>query len=187
MATRTGHLSGRTGSKLETFLNQRLCHLLEEYLPDWCSVDYEHSLRHQQLGSKERGYIRKREKQLARDRSADATALGTMFIDLGEHLAKLDQGATLAFVFPLAGSSAPSAAGIRQLLAEWFHIEWIIASHDPVRTCFSENTDIAEMLVVARRHREADPARRPLTKFAVLRRNARSVVDATAVAAALHA
>lgn len=42
MATRTGHLSGRTGSKLETFLNQRLCHLLEEYLPDWCSVDYEH-------------------------------------------------------------------------------------------------------------------------------------------------
>lgn len=144
------------------------------------------SLRHQQLSTTERRLLKSREKSLARNRSADATAIGTMFIDLGEHLTKLDDGATLAFVFPLAGSAAPSASGIRKLLAEWFHIEWVIASHDIKRTCFSENTDISEMLVVARRHSESHPAQRPPTKFAILRNNSRSVAKATTTVAALR-
>ena len=109
-----------------------------------------------------------------------------MFLDLAEHLVQLDDGCTLAFVFPLTGAGAPSALGVRKLLAEWFHIEWVIASHDLDRFCFSENTDISEMLVVARRHTEAVPSNRPPTRFVCLRQNSALATDALFVATALH-
>ena len=139
------------------------------------------SLRHDQFSKEEESLLKDREKVLMKGRSGHGSSSGTMFIDLGEHLTKLDDGAVLATVFPLAGSSAPSAREVRRLLADWFHIEYVVWSHDPQRPWFSENTTITEMLVVARRH-PADPENRPPTRFVCLRSNSRATTDAVATA-----
>ena len=144
------------------------------------------SLRHDQFTDYEEKRLKKREKQLMKGRAGHGSSAGTMFIDLGEQLAGLDSGDTLAIVFPLSGAGAPSSSDVRKLLADWFHIEWVVASHDPERHCFSENTNISEMLVVARRSAEGDPSNRPPTRFVCLRQNSRQATDALAVATALR-
>ena len=142
------------------------------------------SLRHDQFSKEEEALLKDREKVLMQGRSGHGSSSGTMFIDLGEHLTKLDDSAVLATVFPLAGSSAPSAREVRRLLADWFHIEYVVWSHDPQRPWFSENTTITEMLVVARRH-PADPEKRPPTRFVCLRDNSRVTTDAVATASSI--
>lgn len=137
------------------------------------------SLRHDQFNKEEETSLKNRERTLMQGRAGHGSSSGTMFIDLGEHLTKLDDGAVLATVFPLAGSSAPSALEVRRLLAEWFHIEYVVYSHDPRRPWFSENTSITEMLVVARRHPD-DPEKRPPTRFVCLRQNSGATTDALA-------
>ena len=144
------------------------------------------SLRHDQFSDTEEKKLKDREKELMAGRHGHGSSSGTMFADLGEHLCSLDDGAVYAFVAPSAMSASPSAAKVRELLAEWFHIEWVVYSHDPRRTCFSENTDIAEMLVVCRRH-PADPPERPPTKFACLLTNPVQVTQATAITGMLRA
>ncbi len=143
------------------------------------------SLRHDQLGPRAERSMKAREKRLTEGRSGHGSSSGTMFMDLGEHLASLDESSTLAVVFPLAGAAAPSALPMRKLLGQWFHVEWVIASHDSHRPWFSENTTISEMLIVARRH-PADAANRPPTRFVRLRRNPRTAAEAIQVAAALN-
>lgn len=144
------------------------------------------SLRHDQLPPRIETAMKAREKKLMAGRAGHGSSYGTMFIDLGEHLVSLRDGATLALVYPQAGAAAPSALPIRRLLADWFHIEWVICSHDPERTWFSENTAISEILVVARRHHD-EPESRPATKFVRLRRNPHSATGAISLADALAA
>ena len=141
------------------------------------------SLRYDHLPPAEEEAMKDREKNLMGGRAGHGSSLGTMFIDLGEHLAKLD-GAALAVVYPQGGAAAPSALRVRELLAEWFHIEWVVTSHDPARAYFSENTNISEMLLVGRRH-PAAADERPPTKFVRLRRNPDTAADAVALANAL--
>ena len=143
------------------------------------------SLRHDQFSEEEENLLKDREKDLMRGRAGHGSSSGTMFIDLGEHLTKLDDGAVLATVFPLAGSSAPSAQEVRRLLADWFHIEYVVWSQDSQRPWFSENTSITEMLVVARRN-PADPDKRPPTKFVCLRNNSRLTTDAVAIGLSIN-
>lgn len=139
------------------------------------------SLRHDQFSEDEEMLLRQRERELMEGRSGKISSSGTMFIDLGEHLAKLAEGSVLATVYPLAGSSAPSALDTRKLLADWFHIEYVVWSQDTDRPWFSENTTITEMLIVARRH-NAEPDERPPTRFVCLRQNSRITTDALATA-----
>ncbi|WP_420638726.1 N-6 DNA methylase [Candidatus Poriferisocius sp.] len=143
------------------------------------------SLRHDQFGRAEKRLLKKREKQLLFGTAARGESGSTAFCVLAEHLAKLDTG-TVASVLPLSAAGDPSGKEVRKLLAEWFHIEWVIASHDPDRHCFSENTSISEMLVVARRHAESDPSQRPATKFVCLRQNSPLSTDALALSVALQ-
>ncbi len=144
------------------------------------------SLRHRQFSNDDKKRMKTREKTLTKGRAGHGSSAGTTFIDLGEHLTRFDNGSTLAFVYPLAGSAAPSAHEVRKLLADWFHIEWVIYSHDPKRYCFSENTTISEMLVVARRD-DAEPKDRPPTKFVCLRRNTTNPARAAVLAEQLRA
>ena len=144
-----------------------------------------HSIRHDQFREDIEARLKIKERQLMAGRAGHGTSAGSMFIDLGEHLAKMEVNATLATVLPLSGANNPSGAAARKLLAEWFHIEWVVASHDTRRVCFSENTNISEMLVICRRHR-SDKRARPDTRFVVLRRNSVESVDAMAVVASLE-
>ena len=141
------------------------------------------SLRHDQFSKTDHDALKAREKQLMAGRGAHGSSAGSMFEVLGEHLTDLDRG-VLAMVRPTSAATGPSGLQNRKLLAEQFHVEWVISSHDLSRIWFSENTNISEMLVVARRH-EADPASRPPTKFVSLVRNPSTVVAASALASAL--
>lgn len=141
------------------------------------------SLRHDQFSQADHDALKNREKYLMADRGAHGSSAGSMFEILGEHLTHLDHG-VLAMVRPTSAATGPAGLQNRKLLAEQFHVEWVISSHDSSRMWFSENTDISEMLVVARRH-DAEPAARPPTKFVSLLANPATVAGASALASVL--
>ena len=108
------------------------------------------SLRHDQFSEKDEKGVKEREERLYKGFKGIRHSSSSMFILLGEKLAK-EEGSTLAFVCPQAMASGPGALNIRQFLAEKFHIESIVISSDPDRVYFSENTKINEILVIAKR------------------------------------
>ncbi len=142
------------------------------------------SLRHDQFSPEIERKLKIAEKKLTDKRAGHGSSSGTMFMDLGEHLTSLEDGSTLAFVYPAAGAAAPSNREARKLLAEWFHLDWIVASHDLKRPCFSESTAISEILVVARRR--SHNADTPDTKFLILRNNPSEPSNAASLVAALE-
>ena len=108
-------------------------------------------LRHRQLSSNIKKVLKNREAEIfshAPVKISKANS-GLMFLVLGERLCK--KNAIFAFVFPMVFATAPSAKPIRKFLAQKFHVEYIVVPHDPKRFYFSENTRIAEMLVVLTR------------------------------------
>jgi len=107
--------------------------------------------RHDQLGKTAEARVKKRESEIlaASPVKLDMTSSGLMFLVLGEHLCS--RAGALACVFPLSSATAPSARGVREFLAERFDVEYLVVSHDPDREYFSENTSIAELLLVMRR------------------------------------
>ena len=114
--------------------------------------------RHDQLGKAAEARVKKRESEILATSPVklDKTSSGLMFLVLGEHLCS--RTGTLACVFPLSSATAPSARDVRRFLAERFDIEYLVVSHDPDREYFSENTAIAELLLVARRKTKGDGA-----------------------------
>ena len=112
-------------------------------------------LRHDQLGKDMEKQVKAREADLFKNISfkMDRTSSGIMFLALAEKLCKRDTG-TVACVFPLNVATAPSADGLRKFLACKFDIEYIVVSHHPTRFWFSENTSIAETLIIMRRKSE---------------------------------
>ena len=143
------------------------------------------SLRHDHLDPKVEKALKARERKLMAGRAGHGSSSGTMFLDLGEHLTSLSDGATLAFVFPATAVAAPSASGVRELLGQWFHVEWVVDSQDPQRFNFSENTSISEMLVVARRHTPQPGVPAPETKFVRLLKNPATAAEAVPVVDAI--
>ena len=142
------------------------------------------SLRHDQFSPKIERQLKVAERQLTHKRAGHGSSSGTMFVDLGEHLTSLEDGSTLAFVYPASGAAAPSNRAARKLLAEWFHLDWIVASHDLKRTRFSESTQISEILVIARRQPSSKD--KPNTKFLILRNNPSEPSYAASLVAALE-
>lgn len=117
------------------------------------------SLRNLHLPEADRELIQKHENKIAKTTVDSAhrqiihqSALGSFFIPIADTLLKNDNG-TLAMVYPFAFCTAPSQKGARKFLTDptRFHLELVITSHDNRRIFFSENTDIHECLIVARR------------------------------------
>ena len=117
-------------------------------------------IRNRQYAKDVRRDLVKREKAIAafvakRDTEAgaaiDQTSISTFFIPLAHRMLKQDAGSTLAQVLPVTAMTGASGLPSRRFLAARFHIEMLVASHDPDRIAFSENTDIHEALLVARR------------------------------------
>lgn len=143
------------------------------------------SLRHDQFSEKIERKLKMREKILMEGTGAHGSGNSSLFLVLGEHLAKLQEGAALAVVLPLVAATNASGAKVRKMVGEYFHIEYVICSHDPHRFQFSENTQIGEILVVARRH-QAEPENQPPTKFVNLETNPSGPNEAIALASALN-
>ena len=116
------------------------------------------SLRYDQFTEAEEEAIKLREEALLGKTAAHRTGGSHGFTVLGQM--HLKPGGRLASVYPIAMAQSASALPIRKLLGNKLHVEYVIALKDPAGMAFSENTDIGEMLVVARpwRRRESRAA-----------------------------
>lgn len=80
---------------------------------------------------------------------ASATAgLGSVFVATGD--LHLKPGGRMALVLPKALLSGIAWQKTRHLLSLRYQLEYLVVSHDPSRWNFSENTELSEVLVVAR-------------------------------------
>ena len=137
------------------------------------------SLRHDQFNSSVESAIKRRQRELFADRPTNMTGHSGAFLVLGEYLNRTDSGG-LAAVLPLMSLTDKSSREIRKYLARRYHIETIVASHDPRRIFFSENTSIGETLVVCRRW-SGGP--KPPTRVVNLARNPETPLEALDTAA----
>ena len=130
------------------------------------------SLRYDQFSVAEERAIKGRETELIKGHphrnAARQHSSGGAFILLAERILEQEEG-TLALVLP---SVVPTTAGnlaLRQFLAQRFHVETIVSTHDPDRIYFSENTKIGEVLIICRRQQGDGP--KPPTRVFNLARN----------------
>ncbi len=75
--------------------------------------------------------------------------LGAVFIALADRYLK--PSGRLAFVLPKTLLSGPAWQKSRDLLTNNYALEYLIVSHDPTRWNFSENTNLSESLLIARK------------------------------------
>ena len=113
----------------------------------------------------------------------NANSIATFFTPLADMLLNGKKG-TLAKVIPTTGCTNSSSLAARRFLADRFHIETIVTSHDPKRMNFSENTNIHESLLVCRRRANAEE--RP-TRFISLRVMPETVEEVIEVVGAIQA
>ena len=109
----------------------------------------------------------------------DSNSAESFFAPLAESLTR-DDGGVMAQVTPTAACIGAAARSKRITLADRFHIDSVVTSHDPKAINFSENTDIHESLLVLRR-RDDGNFNAP-TKFVSLKRmptSAREVAEFT--------
>jgi hypothetical protein len=98
----------------------------------------------------ERSALQKELSRQAKALNVSATAgLGALFVPLAEMHTK--PGGRIAFVLPIAVATGEAWGPIRRRIATNFHLEIVIASHDSERFNFSENTELSEVLFIARR------------------------------------
>jgi len=124
---------------------------------------------------RERQMLQKELSRKAKSLGVSATAgLGALFIPCAEKHTKL--GGRIAFVLPIALATGEAWGPIRSRIATGFHLEVVITSHDPERTNFSENTDLSEVLFIARRLERKEKA--GTTIYVNLWRNPRTIHEA---------
>jgi hypothetical protein len=82
-------------------------------------------------------------------RASITAGLGAVFVALGDRRVKTD--GRLALVLPRALVSGVAWKQTRELIEKTYHVEYIVVSHEPNHWNFSENTDLSEVLVVARK------------------------------------
>lgn len=104
------------------------------------------------LSAKERNQLQKELQRLIHHEQLQASAtagLGSVFLALADRYLK--DGGRLAFVLPKALLSGVEWEKTRHLLSQRYVVEALIVSHDPERWNFSENTDLSEVLLIARK------------------------------------
>ena len=117
----------------------------------------------------------------AASRAITSNSIRTFFAPLADRLLRSEHG-VLGKVIPATACIGASGIHERRFLAERFHIERIVTTHDPRRINFSENTSIHECLLICRRWPKG---RRPPTEFVSLRRMPENAGEAVEVADAL--
>ena len=145
------------------------------------------SLRHDQFSREDELAIKRREKEMLEGQPHQAAARlhssGGAFTVLAEKMLRDDTG-TVALVLPSVVPTAPSNLALRQYLAQRFHIDTIVSSHDPKRIFFSESTSIGEILLVCRRWNDAGT--KPPTRVVNLARNPAAPLEALDTAARIE-
>ena len=114
----------------------------------------------------------------AAGRVITTNSIATFFTPLADQLLRPERG-TLAKVIPATACTGASGVAERRFIAERFHVERIVTTHDPKRINFSENTSIHECLLICRRHPRGE---RPPTEFVSLRRMPKNAGEALVAA-----
>ena len=137
------------------------------------------SLRHDQFSSSDELVIKRREKEIMEGQpyreAARLSGSANAFMVLGDRML-CEDGGTLAVVLPTVMATNPAAFHTRRYLAQRFHIDTIVSTHDPERIYFSENTSIGEVLLVCRRWNGNGP--KPPTRVVNLARNPATPLEA---------
>lgn len=110
--------------------------------------------------------------------------LASAFLALADHL--VQSSGHVAVVLPMAAVAGSAWSGMRELLTSRYAVSYILAVHDPKHQSLSEDTDIAEVLLVARRLRTDEPPTGRVT-CVNLWRAPTQVTDALAVLNAVRA
>ena len=158
------------------------------------------SLRHDQFSRAEELAIKRREKEVLEGLASspgltEAGWVGTeraaarlsgsanSFMVLADKILRED-GGTLAVILPTVMATNPATYQTRRYLAQRFHIDTIVSSHDPDRIFFSENTSIGEILLVCRRWSGDGP--KPTTRVINLARNPATPLESVDTAARIE-
>lgn len=116
---------------------------------------------------------------------ANVTAgLGSVFVAVGDRYIK--PGGRIALVLPAALTTGVAWGETRKLLRERYILEAVIASHHADRWSFSENTDLSEVLVVARKKASVKDGVESETLFVNLWGNPHTSGDALAIATEIN-
>jgi hypothetical protein len=166
--------SVRTGAARSMYANAKVPQLdLCVMNPPFVSSRYGNRL----FGSlpEERSHLQKALSKHASALGVKATAgLGALFVPLAQKHVK--PGGRIAFVLPIALATGEAWSAIRQRISYDYHLEVVITSHDSERPNFSENTDLSEILFIARRLERNEKA--GATAYVNLWRNPRSIHEA---------
>ena len=115
---------------------------------------------------------------------ANSTAgLGSVFVAVANPHVK--PNGRIALVLPAALASGVAWEKTRLLFARNYVVELMVVSHDPSQWNFSENTDLSEILVVARKRLEEELIGDAQTTCVNLCRNTKTPVDALSLADAI--
>ena len=151
-------------------------------------------IRNRHLPPAVRRQVQKHEIQLAKSTpvrahqdAIDQTTIGTFFTPIADILLDKNRG-SLAIVKPFTACTNASGQSERNLLTDpsRFHLELVVTSHDNRRINFSENTDVHESLIIARRAGSAAKSNRR-TAFVSLAENPQSASEAHFLAEAIQA
>lgn len=119
---------------------------------------------------------------------ANSTAgLGSVFAAIGDRHVK--PGGRLALVLPAAVATGVAWEKTRAFLSQSYVLETVVMSHDAMRWNFSENTDLSEILFIARKLRADETvsgAGTHPTQFINLWANPATSADALAVGEAIQ-
>ena len=88
---------------------------------------------------------------------ADKNSINPWFVALADHC--LQKG-SLTMIQPTIALSAPSGRQERRVLAQRYHIDTIVTSHQPGNVNMSQDTGINESIVIIRAHEGMKPSTR---------------------------
>ena len=138
------------------------------------------SLRFDQFTPAEENAIKEREAELLQDTPAHRSNAAGGFLTLAYRNLKPD--GRIGAILPLVGAQNRSGYAIRKLLGKNMHVEYVVAIKDPQDMAFSENTDIGEMLVVAKNRMPQDG---DTTKFVKMLRKPKTAAQGYAIGKAI--
>ena len=137
------------------------------------------SLRYDQFTAAEEKSIKTKEEELLKDTAAHRSGGTHGFTVLAQRHLKAE--GRIASVYPIAMAQAKSALPIRQSLGKDMHVEYVIALKDPQGMAFSENTNIGEILVIARPWQKDEVRATAATAFVKILRKPSTPVQAKAM------
>ena len=107
-------------------------------------------------------------------------SIAPFFTQLADRL--VGWNGTVAKIIPTTAVTANNGQGERKYIADRFHIDMIITSHDPKNTAFSASTSIHESILIARRATDGGAP----TRFISLARMPLDVAEVTDLADAIE-